>query len=165
MGKHGTGKVLKICLNCSKEFYARKDRIGRFCSKSCCSSFLPKRFLRVKKNCEVCKKEFEIKKYRINTALYCSSECRRTRMPKKENHPSWKGGISERPYKVRKIIEQIKVVINKCQKCESKDNLQGHHIVPFAERPDLGCDKNNILILCSLCHSKEHPDIENFIRR
>src|SRR5574343_1637946 len=98
MGKHGTGKILKICLKCNKEFYARVDRIGKFCSKSCSSASKPKRYLRQEKICAICNKSFIVKRYRLETALYCSTECRRKNMPSKENHINWKGGISERPY-------------------------------------------------------------------
>ena len=41
--------------------------------------------------------------------------------------------------------------------------LQGHHIKPYSEFPELGCDENNIVILCISCHAFQHPEISIFI--
>src|SRR5271163_698376 len=163
MGKHGTGKIEKNCEVCSNIFSGRVDRPSRFCSKSCSSSAKPRLFLRIKKNCLVCGGEFEIKKYRNETALYCSNECRRKRMPSKENHKNWKGGISERPYEVRKKIKQLLALYGKCSDCAGIDDLQGHHIKPYCDFPELGCNDDNIVILCCHCHAKRHPEIQGFI--
>jgi hypothetical protein len=162
----GKGKVIKTCVFCNNEFLARHDRKGVYCSKSCNAKNQPKKITRIKFRCKICNNEFEVKKYRENSASFCSIKCmsiERGIKMRRENHPSWKGGISERPYKVRKLIESLKKKIGKCQVCFSENNLQGHHIQPFSLRPDLGDDENNILILCGSCHSKEHPELSNFI--
>lgn len=164
MGKWGTGKIIKICEFCKKEFHSRVDRIGKYCSKSCGSSGKPKRFLRVKKNCDVCLKEYEIKLHRKDISKYCSHECRRKMMPKKENHPRWKGGVS-RTWGSRKMIKKMKRVIGKCEICEVKENLQGHHVIRYSECNDLREEEKNIQILCIKCHAKQHPEIGNFILR
>lgn len=80
-----------------------------------------------------------------------------------QNHPKWKGGISERPYKVRKTIERLLKESKECKDCKSKEALQGHHIIPYSTNPKLGCDVNNIEILCVYCHAKRHPDLKEFI--
>lgn len=162
MGKWGTGKVEKECLKCNKVFLGRKDRLGKFCSKSCGSSFKPKRYLRIWKKCQVCFLEFEVKKYREKTALYCSSLCRQKRMPKKENHPNWKGGIA-RTWKSKNIIKRLVQQKGKCEMCRSVKFLQGHHVIPYSEDKNLIEDENNIQILCINCHALQHPKISSFI--
>lgn len=163
MGKWGTGKILKNCEHCKIQFYARHDRLGKYCSKSCSSSHTPKRYLRVKKNCKVCGVEYEIKRYRINTSLYCSIQCRKKQMPSKEKHPNWKGGISNRTYESKKIIKKLILEVGKCEECGVLENLQGHHKIPYSENKELREDINNIQVLCVLCHSNKHPMHSNFI--
>lgn len=168
MGKAGTGKVLKKCLFCKIDFYARHDRPGRYCGRSCKSKDLPKKKTRVTLKCKECAIAYEIRKYREKTSFYCSRKClsinRGLRM-RKENHPKWKGGITERPYIVRNAIKKM---INKfpfCKNCGSKKELQGHHIISYSERPELGSDNDNIEVLCKYCHAEKHPEIKNFILR
>jgi 5-methylcytosine-specific restriction endonuclease McrA len=84
-------------------------------------------------------------------------------MPYGENHPKWKGGISERPYKVRCLIRNLIKYKGKCKECEVTEDLQGHHILPYSQWPELGAVEENIEILCKGCHSKRHPEIESFI--
>lgn len=162
MGKWGTGKEERKCNKCGKEFLARKDRPGLYCSKSCASSCKKQKNFRIEKNCEVCLKAFIVKRYRINTALYCSSECRRMRMPKKENHPNWKGGIS-RTWLSKKIIKDLIEERKECNMCKSTKYLQGHHIIPCSVNKDLQENPSNIEILCRSCHAKKHPLLTNFI--
>jgi 5-methylcytosine-specific restriction endonuclease McrA len=163
MGKWGTGKVERQCLACKTIFNARHDRPGFFCSKSCSSSKKLQKSYKTEMNCKVCNKGFIVRRYRVNTALYCSNECRRKRMPSGENHPKWKGGISERPYKIRCLIRKLIKQYVKCKDCNGVNQLQGHHILPYSEWPELGDIKENIEILCMECHSKRHPEIGNFI--
>lgn len=162
MGKWGTGKILKICFRCKKEFYARKDRLGKFCSRSCGSAFKPKVYLRIWKKCEVCSSDFEIKRYRKDSALYCSVGCRRKRMPAKESHPRWKGGL-DRTWESKALIKKLIKEKGKCEECNSKNELQGHHIVEYSKNKVLGNEITNIKILCIQCHAKKHPQISNFI--
>lgn len=155
--------VSKVCLKCSVGFKARKDRPGLYCSRSCAGKDKNQISHKLNKLCEVCNKEFIVKRYRKDSALYCSNECRRKRMPKAAEHPMWKGGISERKYSSRKVIRNLKKCIAECQKCGSTNRLQGHHIIKHSENKDLANDQNNILILCISCHANEHPEIKNFI--
>lgn len=162
MGKWGTGKILRICKQCDKKFHSRHDRLGYFCSKSCAGKNKPKKYLRVIKICDVCLKDFEVKKYRENSALYCSNECRRKRMPSKENHVNWKGGIV-RTWESKVLIKRLIKLRKECENCHSKKYLQGHHVIPYSKNKELQSCENNIQILCRLCHAKKHPEISNFI--
>lgn len=77
---------------------------------------------------------------------------------RKENHPKWKGGISERTYASRAIIDEKKKEINKCEKCGSSEKLEGHHRKGYSE------DLYDIEILCVECHAEVHPRYKHFIR-
>ena len=161
MGKWGTGKLLRKCERCDKEFYSRRDRLGKYCSKSCVSK-KPGKSFKLKMICSVCSNEFTVKRYRKYSALYCSVECRRKRMPSKENHPRWKGGIN-RTWESKVLIKKLIKMRNKCELCGSIEKLQGHHIVPYSVDESLRSCENNIQILCIKCHANKHPDIEKFI--
>lgn len=164
MGKWGTGKQLRTCNKCKIEFYARVDRKGLYCSRSCSAKSHERINHRANKNCLVCKKLFSIKRYRIETALYCSIRCRRLSMPKKENHHNWKGGIS-RTWHSKTIIKNLIKEMGRCEICSETNNLQGHHVVPYSENKNLRDDIKNIKILCIVCHSKQHPHLTKFILR
>lgn len=114
----------------------------------------------VQYKCKNCSVIFERRKGYGGTGDYCSSKCRREHaLPKGESHPNWKGGIAKRPYKIRTIIENKKKQIGKCEECESIDNLEGHHILCWADYPDQRYNPDNIQILCHICHALKHPNI------
>jgi RNA-directed DNA polymerase len=43
-----------------------------------------------------------------------------------------------------------------CTKCNSQANLDVHHIIPRAQRPDLALKLDNLITLCEKCHIAEH---------
>lgn len=49
----------------------------------------------------------------------------------------------------------------KCKICETKSNLEMHHIKPKSSRPELEYDIDNIVFLCDRCHKLLHGDFEN----
>jgi 5-methylcytosine-specific restriction endonuclease McrA len=159
----GNGKVKKICLQCNKEFESRHDRPGKFCSRICGGKNKIQPSFKKLMICQECSKEYLVKRYMLDTTKYCSRVCRQKNMPSGESHPRWNGGISERPHSARKGILQLLKTIKACQKCGSSIRLQGHHIIGYAERPDLANELSNIVILCQLCHSQEHPKYANLI--
>lgn len=167
MGKYGTGKVAKKCNFCAIDFLARHDRLGLFCSKICAAKGSNKR----KRNfdffrCKTCDKDCKRRKGAGGTKEFCSIKCMATHRGKifsRENHPKWKGGISERPHKAKKAICTAKKIKKECERCGCKNNLHGHHKVKYSENPEL-CDRlDNIEIICSQCHSKEHPEYEGML--
>lgn len=84
-------------------------------------------------------------------------------------HWNWKGGISKENALIRgsSIMRswRIKVYTRddyKCQDCGAKDiELNAHHIMSFAEYPELRFDINNGITLCKPCHIKEHKRLRN----
>ena len=52
------------------------------------------------------------------------------------------------------VIERDKV----CMKCGCKNNLEAHHIKPFAKYPELALDLKNGITLCKKCHMKLHKE-------
>ena len=169
MIKRGTGKVSKKCNHCESEFLARHDRLGVYCSKSCNAKANRMPSKCIKKQCKVCAETFEVKRYRNDTAHYCSKPCLAIArldmgiMPNGENHPNWKGGLSDRPYNSRRAIKELRKTIKACQECQSTSRLHGHHILSYADHPELVNDKSNILILCAPCRAQKHPKQANLL--
>ena len=51
-----------------------------------------------------------------------------------------------------------------CTDCETKGGiLHAHHILDWANHPELRYDINNGSTLCTSCHSKQHPNIQKLI--
>lgn len=44
----------------------------------------------------------------------------------------------------------------RCRECDSPENLHAHHIVRWAECPELRIEVSNGLTLCRTCHEAEH---------
>ena len=122
---------------------------------------------KVKIVCAVCNKEFEVRKYRAESAKTCSNKCRqelwRTTMVG-EKSPNWKGGTSTRDSKVRIWSNEIIDRDKKCIKCGSITKLCAHHIKEYSKYPNLRYDLTNGITLCSECHAGKHPELSsNFI--
>lgn len=167
MGKWGCGKFQRTCRQCTSIFFARHDRPGIFCSRKCQTIGRKKKpKILFKLQCQVCEKEFYRRKGAGGTYQFCSIKCmsiKRGQLLSGQNHPKWKGGISERPYRSRMAIKKAKEIKKECEKCGSSDNLQGHHKIKYSLRPDL-CDLvENIEVICARCHAKEHPELECMI--
>ena len=165
----------KIWYNCAvcgtKSFvYAcrlkRSYRVGIYCSMACQRIGVPKKpKTLIAARCDHCGQAFQYRKQGEYRAIYCRDECRHKGQVGKvagANHPKWKGGISDRPHVVRKAIRMAIKEAGMCARCGSTDNLQGHHVKPYSEFPELGADQSNIAVECSQC-AKDHPDISAFI--
>lgn len=127
--------------------------------------------MKVKLKCDQCKKVFEVKDKRKNTAKYCSIQCYTksgTRFRNREftkeyrgkisttklgsKNPQWKGGISQSYYQriSSHSLEQ------KCSVCNSKKYLRVHHLDENRENNLL----SNLTILCQKCHLNIHRERE-----
>lgn len=88
------------------------------------------------------------------------SKCKENRS-KGENNANWKGGITPDNQKIRHSeeykewrLEVFKRDNYTCKCCGDKigGNLNAHHILNFAEYPELRFDIDNGITLCNLCH-------------
>ena len=98
--------------------------------------------------------------------LHLSEEQRKKRgdVRKGSKSSSWKGGITPKNVKIRTSIEShlwresIFVRDNwTCQKCEKRGiRLHPHHILNFAQYPELRFAIDNGITFCQECHKKFH---------
>ena len=174
MGKWGSGKVSKICQGCETTFtlfraHLRGEKGGKFCSRKCADKHRkrkPKTLFSY--SCRECGKTFQNRKGRGGTNEYCSRQClaiSRGRRMRREKHPFWKGGVSKRPHSVRIVTQKVVKQKGRCERCGETANLQGHHIAPYSKNPQLRDDPNNIEVICSSCHAKQHPSLAGMIAR
>ncbi len=81
-----------------------------------------------------------------------------------EKHWAWKGGISIHHHSVSepKYKEWRMLVFTrdsfKCKMCNTKKNLQAHHILRWADFPELRYDVNNGITLCIAHHPRKKKD-------
>ena len=123
-------------------------------------------------NCLYCKKEFEISPWeKKENRKFCSRSCR-SRFHAKfgEDHPRWKGGISNKWDSLHGSLEYREWRIGvfqrdrfKCQVCgvdkTRKNPIHAHHIKPKKTYPELILDLDNGLTLCKKCHVELHKAI------
>lgn len=164
------GSAEYICPRCGTVFRRPNSQVTSAlvcCSLKCANILRQKRPLNnIEKTCEECGKPFFVKPSRAETGRFCSIRCVRTsvgRSMRGENHPFWKGGKSKNRGQVRTAIRRRIKETEKCERCGSTDDLQGHHKHRVSSRPDLARDSDNIEILCASCHAAEHPEISGFI--
>jgi len=159
--------MIKVKCACGKDFETYnawiKKGAGLHCSRKCSSRYGKKKpKTMIYKICNECGIDFKIRKGHGGTGRFCSKNCKVKgcgRMMRGENHPLWKGGISERTYASRTIIKAVVKSKRKCEDCNSIDNLHGHHIKPYSIFPEGRLDPNNIKVICSNCHAQEHPNL------
>ncbi len=152
---------------------------AKYCSMKCRGDSARQRF---KKPCEICNKEFEFIATRIDKAKYCSSKCyHKSQIGKgtteysckfcnkkfnsykrlgrkycsrpctgKGNSAVWRPKFST----VRKQMIK-RNMIKQCEKCgynKVPKILGVHHI----DRNRDNNNKDNLIVLCPMCHSLEH---------
>jgi hypothetical protein len=165
----------KTCLVCGSEFttfiaWLRNGKAGKFCSRICQQKgrFRKKRTM-ISCVCRKCGNSFEIRKGSGSHGKYCSRACsikdQGSYILTGSQHHRWKGGISNRVSRERKPIKEAIRKKGACERCGSKENLQGHHILPRREFPLFQCSESNIEVLCGSCHSKEHPEFSGMLDR
>lgn len=172
------GHTTLICEACGTEFTRPNAHIRsktHACSRECSNKLKPRKTkTMVQYTCKVCGVIFERRKGHGGTGDCCSPRCRNkfnrpkgaianisriAHLPRGEDHHNWKGGITDRPHKIRAIIENKKKQIGKCEECGSTEKLEGHHIKEWSKYPELRYEPDNIQILCHSCHANKHPDI------
>lgn len=176
------GGVLKICVQCGKEYIVRSSQAeaSRFCSHECmwkyesenCSGEnSPCYKQKIVKICEQCDKEYEINESAADNSRFCSRECVdiwRSESIRGHDNPNWCGGISFLPYCPRfdeKFKEKIRNCFGRvcfvCGKTEvsNKRNLSVHHTT-YDKDAMCGDSESDFVPLCDRCHT-----ITNFNRQ
>lgn len=151
----------KICIECSKNFKAKKGQIGKFCSGNCYGKWLSKN--QKDKNSPSWKGGKPIcKDCGVKTKDYKSIRCLKCvlKFRKGENASHWKGGITPLIKKIRNSIEYklwresvFKRDNYTCIWCGKRGSeLNADHIKRFADYPELRFAIDNGRTLCVLCH-------------
>jgi hypothetical protein len=101
-------------------------------------------------------------------SAYAGNGAHISRLPK-DQHPSWKGGITperQAVYASPEWADAVKAVWARdkaiCQRCGKKHNTKAargtfhiHHIVSF-QNAEKRCDPDNLVLLCKQCHYWVH---------
>jgi hypothetical protein len=143
--------VLKMCLNCDKEYSATRLNKKKFCNNSCAATYNNKhREIKIKGECINCGKQKRGEKY-----IYCSNNCQRAYDKRILFLAIEKGDstCSARRYKEYLIWKYGE----KCMDCDWSQVHSVTNKVPIQlEHIDGNSDNNklsNLKLLCPNCHS------------
>jgi hypothetical protein len=156
-------KIKKKCIICNKSYetivsYKSKIKTARkTCSDDCRYIIISHSQSKPKKDhqCKHCNKIFSDEPSR--NRIFCSVKCKAKWQSKNllgKNNPNWK------PYNPlrsadRTIRRHILIKRQSCEKCNTYQNLQIHHI----DQNRANNSPENLLLLCQYCHANEHRRI------
>ena len=165
--KKQRGSVVKNCKQCGNEFSVAMSTLavgkGNCCSKACDNEFRigkpkPKYKTRCDKKprtscvCQLCGKVF-IDEHAERPRKFCSNQCL-GRSKKKRNSSRPRQKLSS---KLLKWSCSVILRDKACIRCGATENLQAHHIIEYANHPELALDLGNGVTLCPPCHHSQHP--------
>lgn len=149
------------CKNCEKEFERKrkpKDLNNTFCCLTCASEA---RRVRIKCNCGYCGKELEKLPNELKRSksglMFCDKSCacsyNNTILRSGVNNPNY---IAGNRLSANYITKAFKLYKAKCAKClmDDIDCLEVHHI----DENHSNNEDDNLLILCSNCHTLIHKN-------
>lgn len=153
--KYEYKQVKLICYECGKLFIRGKTQYNQnskfiFCSKVCKDKNNELREIIKEKNMgKIITIEQRIKQSKIMKGRRVSPS---TEFKSKEQHPNFIGGtikIRGNNWNIqrKKALDRDKYF---CQRCNRKDNLDVHHIIPYRKTQDNSLE--NLLTLCRSCH-------------
>jgi 5-methylcytosine-specific restriction endonuclease McrA len=168
----GAGRACFKCVVCGSWFERYVCEIRHpdmTCGNSCRTALINRKTKRNRVNlvCEVCSASFQVVAFRgsgARKARFCSDACKNDGLAG-SRHPNWRGGVSERRGTVRRAVAQRVAEAGQCERCGSRENLQGHHVRSYSMHPELRDDPSNIAVLCASCHAAEHPLMAGMIAR
>jgi hypothetical protein len=163
--------ISRNCLVCGAPFFTHKAWVrrgyGTYCGRACSDKGRTKpKITMFPYACLECGVIFYRQLGKGKNPTFCSMQCLGNfngRRIEGSKHPKWRGGISERPYEVTRVIRRRVAEVGKCEECGSTNNLQGHHVRTYSECPDLRCSSSNIMVLCVICHAQKHPEYSNLM--
>lgn len=140
-------RYLKICTICNNEFRT-SHKEAESCSKKC-ASVIAKRKLR-KEKCFTCNKTFSRPSLTFannKERYFCSDRCANYTYSKE--NPTRYGGTYRRRRK--EIMKRDNYM---CTNCNSKENLEVHHIIPIIKfnDPNEAHYDENVITVCKKCH-------------
>ena len=187
-----TGKYV-TCPVCSTVSYRFPSQVKKgykdYCSKECWYSYMPIRLkedvkykdgvLKGLANGATRRKEvLQSEEYRKKASTLFKQYAKEGRLTPRYgiNNNFWKGGIASLQNKARQTLEYKdwrKAIYEydnyRCVVCDTNEDLHAHHVLSFADYPELRYDTDNGVTLCRSCHSDYHgrylPDISNANRR
>ena len=122
--------------------------IGHFSHKAAVNKFQRKWKL-VKKNCPVCKTEFETKEGHPREQFTCSISCSNTHFRSGQNNPNWKDGYNGGPLHRRICFQHHEV---KCIICGFDKVVDVHHL----DENNKNNSPDNLVPLCPNHHKMYH---------
>lgn len=150
----GRKPLPKKCLFCGKEFTS-KNRKRKYCSRSCvCKHRSANNVGRI---CRVCNTKFyvQISRLKKGCGKYCSLTCMGVEKRKDSSYIERRGSKEYHDWKFECLDrDHYKCVL--CGATKSKDNIEVHHIMPFAKYVDLRFDVSNGMTVCETCHEWIH---------
>jgi len=152
-----------VCIVCGNEFVLTKGatrsgggHTGKYCSKTC--YYKSRRGVRIAPHTE-------FKKGCVPVGGY------ETRFKNGENHPFWKGGVSGEYDKIKQTVryKQWRDEVYRrdrwnCQDCGKHcevGDIAAHHIMSFADHPDLRFEVGNGVTFCRGCHLALHNKLRS----
>ncbi len=174
---HPKRRVVNKCKICDNTFEVQlSSKLKKVtCSKECSSKNKTLNFKGKKhniknrfNNCVRCKSSFLLNGLtpKRKEAKYCSKKCQNDDHSERisgDKSTNWKGGMTNtnsRHLFKREINQWRQKVFKrdfyKCVKCNSKKNLEAHHIVYWSKSVEHRFLLDNGMTLCIDCHGKEH---------
>lgn len=166
-------EVVLVCDSCGNDFSVKQSRANtaRFCSKSCYDSARSdivsgedapgwRGGRKTNKECEQCDEKFELYESRLDTARFCSPQCRHDYLSEHLKQSSTNVRDSS---EYRNWRESVKSRDGCCVDCGSTEGLHAHHIIPVEKDESLATDVSNGETLCQECHANKHPEIAHLI--
>jgi hypothetical protein len=90
--------------------------------------------------------------------LYCSQECKN--LCPTYNQVKYPSDFKRQNSRTEVSPDLRKIVFERdnwvCQKCESKESLECHHIDPISKEPLFANDSDSCITLCDECHKEVH---------
>lgn len=114
------------------------------------------------KECDICGKQFQPHRRSINVQKYCSPECSHEgKLRSQQDRARAVKNVNPRASRfAKKDWQDAKVRIlardKSCRLCGSTGRLHVHHITHLTEAERNDHSDDNLLALCSQCHSKIH---------
>lgn len=118
--------------------------------------------------CDNCKKIYSMEyrnylKWKIDDKIYCNN-CKNTLFHSGENSYRYNKDLTELEREYGRYHKEnrefIRICLNrdeyKCTICNSKEELQVHHLEAYSKYKNLRYDINNGITLCKKCHTRFH---------